>query len=62
MFELTLKMQNPTILDTEDRKMIFVDRKIARQVAGLAIDCEDIYCVELVDARTGELLFYEMKN
>ena len=61
MFEITLKMQNPITLDTEDRKMTFVDRKIARQVAGLAIDCEDVYCVEMLNAHTGELLFYEMK-
>lgn len=40
----------------------FMDRATARAMADLYLDCEDVYCVEMLDAHTGELLFYEMKN
>lgn len=40
----------------------FSDRATARTMADLYLQCEDVYCVEMTNAHTGELLFYEMKN
>lgn len=40
----------------------FMDRATARAMADIYLECEDVYCVEMLDAHTGELLFYEMKN
>lgn len=62
MFELTVKTCNMALGLNGKETIKFMDRATARAMADLYLDCEDVYCVEMLNAHTGELLFYEMKN
>lgn len=61
MFELTVKINHLTAEEPDQQVIKFMDRATARTMADLYLQCEDVYCVEMVHALTGELLFYEMK-
>ena len=60
MFELNVKTCNMGLGGEERIK--FMNRATARTMANIYLECEDVYCVEMLNAYTGELLFYEMKN
>ena len=62
MFELNIKTSNLALGLNGQERIKFMDRATARVMADLYLECEDVYCVEMLDAHTGELLFYEMKN
>jgi hypothetical protein len=63
MYELTVKTCDMVFgrINGEER-IKFMDRATARAMCDIYLDCEDVYCVEMTNAHTGELLFYEMKN
>ena len=61
MFELNIKTSNLALGLNGQERIKFMDRATARVMADLYLECEDVYCVEMLDAHTGELLFYEMK-
>jgi hypothetical protein len=62
MYELTVKIHHLTGEEAERHIIKFMDRATARTMADLYLQCEDVYCVEMTNALTGEILFYEMKN
>ena len=62
MYELTVKINRLTGEEPEQQVIKFMDRATARTIADLYLQCEDVYCVEMTNALTGEILFYETKN
>ena len=62
MFELTIKTCNMALGLNGEEHIKFMDRATARTMADIYLECEDVYCVEMTNAHTGELLFYERKN
>lgn len=62
MFELNVKTFNMALGMSGEEHIKFMDRATARTIADLYLQCEDVYCVEMTDILTGELLYYEMKN
>lgn len=62
MFELNVKTFNMALGMSSEEHIKFMDRATARTIADLYLQCEDVYCVEMTDILTGELLYYEMKN
>lgn len=62
MYLLTVKINHLTGEEPDEQVVKFMDRATGRTVADLYLQCEDVYCVEITNALTGELLFYEMKN
>ncbi len=61
MYELTVKTCNMALGVNGKETIKFMDKATARTMTTIYLDCEDVYCVEMTDALTGELLFYEMK-
>ena len=61
MFELTVKTNDDVNGKNGEERLRFMNRETARAHALLYFQCEDVYCVEMTSALTGELLFYEMK-
>lgn len=62
MYELTVKINHLTAEEPDQHCIKFFDRATARTMADLYLQCEDVYCVEMVNGLTGEILFYEMKS
>ena len=62
MYLLTVKINHLTAEEPDQQDIKFMDRATARTMADLYLQCEDVYCVEMTNALTGELLFYEMKS
>lgn len=62
MFNLTIRTCNMALGLNGEEHIKFMDRATARAMADIYLECEDVYCVEMTNAHTGELLFYEMKN
>lgn len=61
MFELNVKICNMALGQNSEEHIKFMGRATARAMADVYLECEDVYCVEMIDVLTGELLFYEMK-
>lgn len=57
MYELTIKMNH-----TDHRKEKFIDRMFAEAYADVYFQCSDVYAVELINASTGEVVYYRAKE
>lgn len=62
MFVLKVKTCNMALGQNGEEHIKFMDRATARAMCDIYLECEDVYCVEMLNAHTGELLFYEMKS
>lgn len=61
MYLLTVKINHLTGEEPDEQVIKFMDRATARTMADLYLQCEDVYCVEMTNGLTGEVLYYEYK-
>ena len=62
MFEVVARINGLTGNEkATEKNFYFMDRATAREMAGKYLECEDVYSVDMLNAFTGELLYYEAK-
>jgi hypothetical protein len=61
MYLLTVKINHLTGEEPDELNLRFARRETAREMATRYFECEDVYCVEMTNGLTGEILFYEYK-
>ena len=57
MYELTVRTNH-----TEHKKSTFLNRTVAEAYADVCYQCADVYAVELINAGTGEVVYYRAKE